>query len=83
MGKRQKEGGEKHDLFLDDLQRISDYLHSTNCTALEDIHLHVVEPTEKPNQNSILQTRGDNFFLSDSIIGREKTKCGSGVGIIY
>ena len=43
-------------------------------TELEDIYLHVVVPTEKPNQNSILQTRGDNLFLSDLIIWEGKDK---------
>lgn len=69
--------------FSYELQRISDYLHLTNYRVLEDTHLHVVEPTEKPNQKSMLQTGGDISFCLTQLLGREKTKRGSGVGIIH
>lgn len=57
-----RSGKREHDLFLEDLQRISDCLHSTNYTGLNDIYLQVVEPTENLNSNQFYKQE-ETFLL--------------------
>ena len=57
-----RSGKREHDLFLEDLRRISDYLHSTNYTGLKDTHLHVVEPNENLIRNQFYKQE-ETFIL--------------------
>lgn len=64
------------------MQRISDYLHSTDNRCWEDTHLEVVGPSETPNQKSIQQTGGDISFCLTQLLWKEKTKCSNDVDTI-